>query len=130
MLQETYKLSHLPRSYSRSMLNFLQDFMDKFGPPEDFDSPLETVHSAQLSKDSTPVVQAAEPNSLAISSQSTVSQSIDPSNLRDADSAEAMQLARAMTAKIQHHMVAYVRSMSSQFGLLLAEDGSSRLRYR
>lgn len=113
------------------MLNDLQDFMDRLSPPEDSDSSLEI---AQLSKNSNLVIQAAESDSPTTDPQTTVSQLIDPLNPRDADCAEAMQLARAMTAKIQHHMVAYIRSIEfsrgSQAGLILAQDGSSRLRCR
>ncbi len=129
MLQETYKLANLPQGpgSSRLMLNVLQTFMERLGLPEDMDeSSLEI--QVQLSNN-----LAIEPTAdlPEIGPQSTVSQFPGPWGPQNPDSAESMQLARAMTAKIQRHMIIYMRLtefLSSRFGLIIAQEGTSELR--
>ena len=97
MLQKTYKLADLPPSSSLSMLNVLQHFTDRLGIPKDVDSSLDI---AQLLKN----VAIVQPDFSAIQ---TSPGPLDP-QLQGPDCAEAWQIARAMAAKIQRHMVTYI----------------------
>ncbi|KAI1794312.1 hypothetical protein LXA43DRAFT_1116233 [Ganoderma leucocontextum] len=99
MSQEpTYTIAALPRPYSQSTLNVLQSFMDRLGQGLPADA--ESLEVAQLSNNLASL-KIAEPGIPAVSPHLTAPELVDP---RPQDPAEAMRLARALAAKIQHHL--------------------------
>ncbi|KAM5541325.1 hypothetical protein V8D89_004879 [Ganoderma adspersum] len=103
----TFKIAELPSTHSKSMVNVLQNFMDRLGPQ---DSESESIQVAQLSGDIASL-------NISDGSQSSVSQAafglhrigselacLSHPNQMDSRSTQAMNLARALTGKLQRHL--------------------------
>ena len=101
MVQEptTFKIADLPSTYSQSIIDVLQTFTDRYGPQDS-----ESIQLAQLSSSMASMNISGTPGSqssprLEFSGTSHTDQ---PDYSR---SAQALNLARALIAKLQRHLV-------------------------
>ncbi len=102
--EPTYNIEELLKASSQSILNVLQTFMDRFGQCLPGDA--ESLDLAQITKNLASfkvsgVVPEIDPQS--------VPEPVNSLRTQDADSGlQAMQLARALTVKLHHHLVRFL----------------------
>ncbi len=102
MLRETHKIADFPHADSQSMLNALQSFVDGLRLRGD----AESFEAAQLLCKDISSLKITDPGgSPTIGPPSTVPEFVGSSGSSDTGTIETTQLAQALSAKIQRHLV-------------------------